>query len=313
MNPLLRHYFKRPQNCIGILIILCFAAAAIFAAYDFETGDSGPLPWDQQRLKNQLDRTPQPPNSDHPLGTLMHQIDILDGLIRGSRQALEFSLKAGLISAAVGVFVGAAGANLGGWINGLLLRFSDSMLAIPIITVYVIVHQLQTVMLSAVPVNGISEVAGPNPLLAWLLSFDALLWAVILVNWIPYARLTNAKVTILKISEFVQAARALGAGQFRIILRHLLPNAISPALVMLSRDLGWLVILQASLQFAGFGGGSIWGDQLLTGRDWIIGAYGNPFGYWWVWLPGTILIVLYGIGWNLIGDGLNDALNPYTT
>jgi peptide/nickel transport system permease protein len=312
VSSLLHNFFKKPQNGLGILIILGFVSLAIIAAVHSPNGQTPTLTWEQLRVKNQLDQAPQPPSSGHPLGTLIHQADILDGLIRGSRQALEFSLKAGLASAVIGVIAGAAGANLGGWINGLLLRFSDSLLAIPIISVYVIIHQLQTVMIAAIPGSGLNSMEGPSPLQSWFISFDALLWAIVLINWIPYARLTNARVTILKISEFVQAARALGAGQVRIIFRHLLPNAISPALVMLSRDLGWLVILQTSLQFAGFGGGSIWGDHLLSGRDWIIGAYGNPFGYWWVWLPGTFLIVLYGIGWNLVGDGLNDALNPYT-
>jgi peptide/nickel transport system permease protein len=208
------------------------------------------------------------------------------------------------------VLIGATSAYLGGMFNGLTLRFSDGLLAVPLIAVVVMIRQIQASMLSRVT---LSELA----------SFDVVLWAVIAINWIPYARITNALVTTLKESQFVYAARVVGARQGRIILRHLLPNAISPALVMAARDLGWLVILQASLQFAGIGASiqaslqflgigvsSDWGTALLQGRNWIIGVGGNPFGYWWVWLPGTLVLVLYGIGWNLIGDGLDEALNP---
>lgn len=305
----LHRFFMRLPNWIGILILFYIVGMAILSLM---VGPPSPTPADQRLTVEQLtakmkkDEAPQPPSFEHPLGTLTQQRDILDQLVYGAGQALAFSLKAGLISAAIGVLLGSISAYLGGWVNGLVMRFSDGVLAMPLITGYAVLVQSHNVLLLKLFRNS----PGSSQAFARLLAFDALLWAIILLNWVPYARIINAMVTSLKESQFIQAARAMGASPWRIILRHLLPNAISPALVMLARDLGWVVILQATIQYAGLGGGSVWGRQLLDGRNWIIGPGGNPFGYWWVWLPGTVLIILYGVGWNLIGDGLNDAFNP---
>jgi peptide/nickel transport system permease protein len=139
---------------------------------------------------------------------------------------------------------------------------------------------------------------------------DPLFWALIFLTWMPYARMLYATVSVPRSSEYVQAAVAMGAGMGRILFRHILPNSIAPAIVLLARDIGAVVILQASFAFAGFGGASPWGQLLLAGRNWMIGPGGNTLTYWWVWLPATLVLILYGVGWNLLGDGLNDALNP---
>ena len=323
MSQPLRRFFGRFQNWIGILILLNFIGMAVLSRYVpalyslTGPGSSGQtLTLEEQHIKNELDRKPLPPSSEHPLGTLVRQMDILDGLVSGTRQALEFSLKAGLISAAIGLRVGAVSAYAGGWVNGLVLRISDGMLAVPLIAMLVMIQQVKAVMFAGLSEGDLvfSSTPGGQTVMSEdlqrAISFDPLLWAIIAVNWVPYTRMINARILILKEATYIQAAHAMGASPWRIIWRHLLPNAIAPTLVLLARDLGWLVILQASLQYAGFGGGSVWGAQLLQGRDWIIGPGGNPFGYWWVWLPGTVVLILYGLAWNLIGDGLNEALNP---
>jgi peptide/nickel transport system permease protein len=117
-------------------------------------------------------------------------------------------------------------------------------------------------------------------------------------------------VARLKQEEYAMAARTIGATHLRIILRHLLPNGIAPAIVMAARDVGGMVILEAAFTFIGVGGGSPWGMLLVSGRDWIIGPGGNPLAYWWVFLPATLAVILFGVGWNLLGDGLNSALDP---
>ena len=109
---------------------------------------------------------------------------------------------------------------------------------------------------------------------------------------------------------FMDAARALGASYLRIIFRHLLPNTISPAIVLAARDIGSLVLLQATFTFTGMGGGSDWGELLVLGRSYIFGPGGNPFRYWWVFFPATLTLVLFGIGWKLLGDGFTDWWNP---
>jgi peptide/nickel transport system permease protein len=108
----------------------------------------------------------------------------------------------------------------------------------------------------------------------------------------------------------VRAARALGATEFRIILRHLLPNAIAPAIVYLARDIGGVVVLASALTFIGFGGDIAWAIMLVSAREFVVGLSGNPFIYWWSFLPVALALTVFGLAWNLLGDGLNVALNP---
>jgi hypothetical protein len=127
--------------------------------------------------------------------------------------------------------------------------------------------------------------------------------------WMPYARLVNTMVLSLKNTEFVHASRALGSSSTRTVFRHVIPNSVSPAVVLMARDVGGVVILQATLTFIGLGGNSPWGDMLSQGRNWIISA-GGLLSYWWVYIPATVAVMLFAIAWNLLGDGLNDLLDP---
>jgi hypothetical protein len=95
-----------------------------------------------------------------------------------------------------------------------------------------------------------------------------------------------------------------------VIRRHLIPNSIGPALVMTARDVGNAVILQATFTFIGMGGTSAWGLLLSKGKDWVIGPGGDLLTYWWVFLPATLAVTTFGVAWNLVGDGLNEALDP---
>jgi peptide/nickel transport system permease protein len=143
-------------------------------------------------------------------------------------------------------------------------------------------------------------------------NINPLLIAFILFSWMPYARLMNTVVLRIKQSDFVMAARASGAKNVRIIFRHIIPNAIAPVIVLAAKDIGGFVVLQSTFAFIGFGKGSPWADILIMGRDWIYAPQGM-LTYWWVFLPATTALILFGIGFNLLGDGLNDALNPRMT
>ena len=133
----------------------------------------------------------------------------------------------------------------------------------------------------------------------------------ILFSWMPYARLMNANVQQLKQLTFIQASEALGGGNLHVVWKHLIPNAISPVLVLAARDVGSVVILATAFTYIGIGPrNDEWGYILSTSRNWIVGIGGNPLTYWWTFLPTTIAIIFYGIGWNLVGDGVNVLLNP---
>jgi peptide/nickel transport system permease protein len=120
----------------------------------------------------------------------------------------------------------------------------------------------------------------------------------------------NASMTQLRQSDYIEAAIAMGASGPRLIRKHFLPNAISPTMVLMARDVGGMVVLAAAFIFIGFGGDIAWGIILVSSRDFVIGLGGNPFVYWWSFLPFALALTLFALGWNLLGDGLNSALNP---
>ena len=134
--------------------------------------------------------------------------------------------------------------------------------------------------------------------------------AVILLSWMPYARMINDLVIRLKKTEYIEAAEAIGAKKRRILFRHLLPNCLSQNIVLAARDIGGLVILRATFTYIGLTDGSPWATMLILGKNFVFGPGGSPGTYWWVYLPISVAIVLFGLGWNILGDELNIWLNP---
>jgi len=317
---LARRFFSGWVNWVGLLIVWTFIEVAVFTPWLAPKVPSldpaNPGLTEARVVPNKRARfLPQPPNWNTLLGTTDRHEDVFYILVWGVKSMLAFSLKTALATAVIGVLVGAVSGYAGGWFGGLLMRITDGFLPIPMIAGLVILRQLRNAALARIPdLDTMLAVwyTGPISSQAKLIfAFDALTWAIILFSWMPYARILNAMITRIKMAEFIQASRALGSSPARLVLRHLLPNAISPVIVLFARDMGWMVILQATMTFAGFGGASRWGSLLLSQRRWIIGVGGNPLAYWWVWVPITLALVLYGVGWNLVGDGLNDALNPH--
>lgn len=301
----LRRFLSRPQNLLALVMLVLYvvvAAAAPLLAPADDPDNPGPF----KAVGRPTDVIPRPPSREAPLGTLPRQLDVFYTLIWGTRSALRFGLIVALTTACLGVLVGATSAYLGGRINGLVMRITDAFLTFPAIAG---VWLLQEVTVPAIPF------AEPTPLQKALLNLklDPVMLALILFSWMPYARLINASMIQLKQTEYVLAARSLGARNIRIILRHLLPNAIAPAIVLAARDVGGMVILESAFTFIGLGGSTEWGILLVAGRDYIIGMGGNPLTYWWVFLPATLAVVFFGVGWNLLGDGLNTLLNPRAT
>jgi peptide/nickel transport system permease protein len=240
------------------------------------------------------------------MGTV-NAFDIYTAVVWGARDATRFGMIVALGAAALGVLIGTIGAYLGGWSNWAILRITDSFLTFPLIAALILASQIQQSLYGAY-LAGYPDAAKPPALVSALFSLE---FIMILFLWMPYARLVNALVLSLKSSAFVEAARALGAGGPRILARHLIPNSLPPVIVLISRDIGAVVLLQAALTFIHMQGNSIWGGMLANGRDWVYGLRGNPFVYWWVFVPVSLAIVLFSIGWGLVGDGLNHLLNPH--
>jgi peptide/nickel transport system permease protein len=303
-------FARRPVNALALAIITALALVAVFAPLlaPLDPADPGPF----KVVGDPDDATPRPPSAVAPLGTVTGQLDIYHTLVWGTRSAFVFGLTVSLLAAVIGVAVGAVSGYLGGWASGLLMRFSDALTSIPVFAgVWLIdVLVLGPSLEFAVPAFDVPLT--PFQKAAFEFGLSSLLVGLVLFMWMPYARLIYAEVRRLKDAEYVMAARSLGMGGPGILLRHLLPNAIGPALVLLARDIGGVVVLGAAFTFVGVRGGSEWGTLLVISRSWILGAPGNPLLYWWVYIPATVALALFGSSWNLMGDGLNAALNPQT-
>jgi ABC-type dipeptide/oligopeptide/nickel transport system permease subunit len=222
------------------------------------------------------------PSWDHPLGRDDIGRDILSRLIRGTRVALIVGVFAMLISLTVGVTVGAVSGYFGGWIDTILSRFVDALLAFPILVLLIV----------------LAAVLGP--------SLSMTVWVIGLTVWSTYARVVRADVLSARERDYVFAARAIGANDLRIIIRHVLPNVLGPVIVLATLSVGGIIILEAALSFLGFGiqrPTASWGNMLADARATIL-----TFGH--IAIPPGVMIFLTVLAFNLVGDGLRDALDP---
>jgi len=308
MRPLLR-FVLAPQNLAGLLIVLAFFAIAIAAPALAPFDDDPNVPPYFSSVGRSIDKVPQPPSAEAPLGTLGGQYSVYYTLIWGTRSALRLGIVVALAAAALGVVIGASSGYAGGWLNRITVPIADAFLAIPTIAGYWVVRNalFQEGGYWWLPMF-LSHPTSVAQSIIDRLGLDPLMITLILFSWMPYARITNSSTMRLRGIEYVQAARALGAGGSRILFRHIVPNLIAPVIVLAARDVGGTVMLAAAFSFIGVGGDLPWGELLAIGRDWIIGPGGSLTAYWWIYAPVTAALLLFGIGWNLLGDGLNDLV-----
>jgi peptide/nickel transport system permease protein len=307
-------FLSRWQNVVGLGIVLAFCSIALAAptlaprSPELRTSTLFLVP----DLKAGL---PVPPGEiarlgTVPLGIQRKQIDVYQTLIWGIRSALKFGVITAFLSTLIGVLIGATSAFLGGWIGAIILRITDAFLAFPMIAAVILFVQTLNLLWELSLTSNAGNPSASISLVSLFEFIDPVLLAMILFSWMPVARMTNGMVLMNKNQEFVYAAKAMGARTGRVIFRHLLPNSITPAIVLATNQVGGMVLLQAALNFIGIDAGSEWGAVLAIGRRWILGSQGNPLIYWWVFLPITTALILFGIGWSLMGDGLNEWLNP---
>lgn len=313
----LRRFFSRWQNWLAVILILAYAGVAIAAPLLSPDDPKQPGPF--MRVGKATRGEPQPPDETAKLGMLPYGYDVYHALVWGVRDALQFGLIVTVSTALFGIFYGALSGVVSQRISGLLMNIADSFLAFPPIAGVVFLQQLfaaTVVAFGGMYFNSqfqgrVIEITGPRTLIQTLLeNVNPLMLSLIVFSWMPYARLVNSIVLTLRQTDFVSAARALGGSPFWVIRRHLLPNSIAPAMVLAARDVGGVVLLQATLTFINIGGGSVWGSMLAQARNWVIGPGGNLLTYWWVFLPPTLAVILFGIAWNVLGDGLSDILDP---
>lgn len=312
-----RRFFSRGQNWIATLLVLAFFGVAIAAPVISPDDPKEPGPF--MRVGRATRGEPQPPDENAKLGMLPRGIDVYHALIWGTRDALQFGLIVTISTAIFGIFYGALSGVVSQRVRGLLMSIADSFLAFPPIAGVVFLQQLFAATVTAMGgmffrseyTGLVIEVNGPATLIQTLIeNINPLMLSLIVFSWMPYARLVNSIVLTLRQADFVQAARALGGSPFWLIRKHLLPNSIAPAMVLAARDVGGVVLLQATLTFINIGGDSVWGNMLAQGRNWVIGGGGNLLTYWWVFIPPTLAVMIFGIAWNMFGDGLSDIFDP---
>jgi len=255
----------------GLLVLLLFIISA-FASQLAPHDPAKPDP--RNRLK--------PPSQAHILGTDSLGRDVFSRLVWGGRVSLKVGFVAVGIATAIGLVLGSLAGYYGGWVDSLVMRFCDLMLCFP--SMFLI--------------------------LAVIAILDPSVWNVMIVigltGWMGVARLVRAEFIILKNRDFTLAARALGASDVRIILRHLLPNAMAPVLVAATLGVAGAILTESALSFLGLGVQppiSTWGSMLADGKDYISRAW------WLTFYPGAA-ILLTVLSYNLIGEGLRDALDP---
>jgi len=203
--------------------------------------------------------------------------DVFYGLVWGTRTALRLALVVGAVS---GYFGGVA--------DNVIQRVLEVIFAFP----------------SFVLIMVITTLLGP--------SLEHVILAFVRVGWAGYARVVRGEVLRVRALDFVEGARALGASHTCIILRHILPNSLTAATVVAVLDLGSVPLSAAALSFPGIGlpvGYADWGQLVAFARSWIQGPPGNPLGYWYVSFFPALTIELFGLGWDLLGDAVRDALD----
>lgn len=278
---------RNPLSMLGLVIIVGFTLVAVLAPVlappQANTRDAYMMPHEG------YSPDPQPPRPAHPFGTTEGAFDIYYGLVWGARTAFRIGLMVVAISAIIGIVVGGVSGYFGGRIDEILMRIVDMFFAFPSLILAVV----------------IVAVLGPG--------LDKVLIALSIVGWPGYARLLRGEILSVRERDFVEAARAMGASDFKIIARHVLPNSIYPVLIVASLDMGSIVVLAATLSFLGLGapvGYADWGQIISLSRNWIIGSGGNAFIFWYtVVFPGAALF-LFTLGWNLLGDAFRDILDP---
>jgi peptide/nickel transport system permease protein len=272
--------FMRNKAAIGgavfliLLFLFCFMGPALWRVDP-----------DAQNILN-VSETLAPPSLAHPLGTDDVGRDTLARVMAGGRISLSVGLASMLLAILLGVGIGAFAGYYGGLVDNVLMRFTDIILAVPL---YLLLFVLSATFTDGTPKSVVILIA--------------------FFGWTYAARLVRGEFLALKEREYVLASRTIGARNFRLMFRHMLPNAAGPIIVNATLLIGANIILESVLSFFGFGikpPGASWGNMIDAGNGLF------DVDPWLILVPG-VLIILTVLSVNLVGDGLRDALDPYMT
>ncbi|MGH7445726.1 MAG: oligopeptide ABC transporter permease, partial [Longimicrobiales bacterium] len=269
-----RHFRRNRVAVIGLVIVVVFYLIALLA----------PLlaPYDPIAQHDIARTSYLAPSAEHWLGTDLFGRDVLSRILYGARISLAIGFVATAISITLGTLIGAIAGYMGGKVDAVLMRITDMVLAFPRLVLLIMIFALF------------------SP------SITVIITVLGLTQWPSTTRIVRGDVLSLREREFVQAARALGYRGTRIVLRHLIPNVLAPVIVAATLGIGNTIVLEAGLSFLGLGVAAptpTWGNMVADGRSNLLGA-------WWLTTFPGLTIVFVVLAFNLVGDGLRDALDP---
>jgi peptide/nickel transport system permease protein len=263
---------RNPMAMTGLALVLGLFVVSVFAPWL--------APYDPNLID--LKQVLMPPSPSHFLGTDLLGRDVLSRIIFGSRVSLKVGFVAVGLATLIGLFIGALAGYYGGWVDSALMRLVDLMLCFP--TFFLI---LAVIAVLEPSIWNIMAVIG-------------------LTSWMGVARLVRAEFLSLREREFVTAARALGAGDSRLILRHMLPNALAPVMVSATLGVAGAILTESALSFLGLGvqpPTPSWGNILTAGKD-------NLEIAWWLSVFPGLAILVTVMSYNLLGEGIREAIDP---
>lgn len=259
---------------LPLVVLVLVAGAAIFAPL---------ITWHDPRSINMADRFIPPWKTwDHPLGTDTLGRDVLSRLVFGARISLGIGLIAVTVSTLIGTVLGLLSGYFGGWVDTVIMRLTEAALSFP----FILAAMLIVVLLG----QGLGNV---------IFAISSLLWA-------RFSRMMRGEALSVRSLDYVTAARSIGAGPARIILRHIFPNVLNTLWVVATLQIGQVILTEASLSFLGLGvppREPAWGLMVADGRNYIVSA-------WWLSVIPGIAIVLLIVAFNFFGDWLRDILDP---
>lgn len=256
---------------IGLLVVFCFL---------------GPLIDPTDQIHTDIALTNVGPTAAHPLGTDANGYDVLGRLMVGGRASLEIGFAVAALATLLGALWGALAGFTGGILDALMMRVVDTLMALP--AIFVLIY-LATIAQPTVPL---------------------LIAVIALLSWLGPARLIRGETLSLRTREYVEAARAMGAGRTRTIVRHLIPNTFGTLIVNATFQVADAILLLATLSFLGFGlapPAATWGGMLYQGTTYLLD------GYWWEVYPAGAMIMLTVIAFNLVGDALRELVDARLT
>jgi len=281
-----RHKMAMFGTVILVLLIVYSFAGALFLTEDYANFTDTSL-----RL--------QPPSREHPFGTDTVGRDILARTIYGGQISLMIGLTAMLVEVVVGVLIGAAAGYYGGWLDALLMRFTEAVFIIP--SIFLLIVMAKTFGTEIPDINLLGRTLSGSVIVVVLI--------IGLTSWMYLARIVRAQFISLKEREFILAARATGTPSLQIIFGHILPNTMAPIIVSATLSIAAAILSESYISFLGMGvqaPTATWGNMLQTASSDFTKIQNAP----WFWVFPGLLIVLTVLSINFVGDGLRDALDP---